>query len=358
MHPLLLYLTLFLNQAIKSPLALPGLLSRTKRFISASKNGEKKRLLMEKTHQVNIPFMCIFSVTWRCNLRCKACYALNYSVKEQLSLEEICATIAECRELGTYFFIIAGGEPLLVNGLLEKIATFKDAFFLFYTNGTLLEPHIPVLKKAHNILPVLSIEGEEQYMDSRRGEGVAVKVNKAMSLLAKSHIPFAFATMITHQNMPLVTSRKWLDQQWQRGARFGFYTDYIPFEKNKEDAFILTDEDRMLKEKALRQIKKEAKPSVFNLPPDEYDQGECMAAGKGMIHINADGNVEPCPYSHFAADNIRDSSIMEILQSDFFKELRATIKTLENPRKECLLFSHKKEVENIAKKTGAVWSEV
>ncbi len=329
---LLKYLKIILAQAMKSPSDLPELISRTKHFISITKKGEKLRIKKEEQLKIPIPFLCVFSVTWNCNLDCKGCYAMNYSFKEQLPLEKISDTIEECQKLGIYFFIIAGGEPLLIKGIIEKITSFKESFFVFYTNGTLLEPHIKTLKQAKNILPVISVEGKDHYIDLRRGEGVSKKVKKAMYLLKKNHIPFAFSTMITNMNIKYVTSREWLDRQWDQGARFGFFTDYIPFEKNLNRSFILTDQDRIYRERALSLRKKEAKPPIFHLPADEYD-GPCQAAGKGMIHINADGYVEPCPYSHFAADNIKDKPIKDILRSEFFSELRKSIKSWDNSKK-------------------------
>jgi len=355
---LISYLQTMVNQTLRSPMALPGLLSRLRNLISAARAGEALRQENKERLGVPIPFLCIFSVTWRCNLNCRGCYAMNYSLKEELSLDKICDAIDECRKLGMYFFVIAGGEPLLIPGILDRLSAFGDSFFLFYTNGTLLEQYADILKKANNILPVISVEGEDHYMDSRRGKGVAAKAGRSMDLLRENHVPFGFSTMITHQNLEYVTSREWLRRQYDRGARFGFFTDYIPFEKNLRRLFVLTDSDREYKEQALNERRKEARPPIFNLPADEYRNGQCMAAGRGMIHINADGYVEPCPYSHYAADNIKDKSISDILQSPFLVQLRGLIASLDNPKKECMLFSHTAEVRSAAEKTGGIATEL
>ncbi|MFO7914457.1 MAG: radical SAM protein [Candidatus Krumholzibacteriales bacterium] len=349
---LMTYLRAMLKQTLKSPLALPGLVSRVRHLISVIRKGEKLRGRRAQELGVPIPFLCIFSVTWKCNLNCRGCYAKNYTVKEELSPELISETIDECIRQGIYFFVIAGGEPLLIEGLPEKLASFRDAFFLFYTNGMLLKPLVPFFGEAGNILPVISAEGMDHYTDMRRGRGVAAGVEAAMMELRDNRIPFGFSTMITHINLKDVTSREWLQRQWDLGARFGFFTDYIPFEKNLNESFVLTSEDREFKKAALDERRKEAKPPIFNLPPDEYEYGECMAAGRGMIHINADGYVEPCPYSHFAADNIRDKSIGEILQSGFLRQIRDIIPSLENPDRECMLFSNSSLVEEVAERAG------
>jgi MoaA/NifB/PqqE/SkfB family radical SAM enzyme len=354
---LITYLRAMLSRALRSPGELPGLISRTRHLISVAIRGEKLRARKREELGVPVPFLCIFSVTWRCNLNCRGCYAMNYSPGSELSTDEICDVIDQCCRLGVYFFVIAGGEPLLVPGLPERLASFRKAFFLFYTNGTLLERNLELLSNAGNILPVISVEGLEHYTDLRRGRGVAEKVETAMRLLKDNRVPFGFSTMITHANLRDVTSGEWMLRQWERGARFGFFTDYIPFRKNLDESFILTDEDREYKEAELEKRRAEARPPIFNLPADEYRNGQCMAAGKGMIHINANGYVEPCPYSHFAADNIKDKPVSEVLRSGFLRELRELVLSLDNPRKECMLFSNEEEVALIAEKTGASRTE-
>ena len=253
---LLAYLGMILTQIMRSPGSLPGIISRIRTFMAVARKGDRHRRAMQERLGMPLPFFCIFSVTWRCNLTCEGCYALNYTRKKDMSLDEICGILEECRNLGTFFFIIAGGEPLMVDGLLERIAGFRDAFFLFYTNGTLVEQHVECFRKARNVLPVISIEGDEVHTDSRRGRGVGDSVARAMELLRKNRVPFGFSTMITHGNVREVTSREWLEVLWKRGARYGIFTDYIPFPKNLNPSFILTDDDRAYKDEALGRRKR------------------------------------------------------------------------------------------------------
>ena len=95
----------------------------------------------------------------------------------------------------------------------------------------------------------------------------------------------------------------------------------------------------------------------MNFPPDEYAAGVCHAAGRGMIHINADGCVEPCPYSHYAADNIKDKPLEEILASPFLARIRRDVLPLPNPLGRCLLFTYGRQVREIACRTGAFFTE-
>jgi hypothetical protein len=49
--------------------------------------------------------------------------------------------------------------------------------------------------------------------------------------------------------------------------------------------------------------------------------GGCIA-GKYYAHINPQGCVEPCIFTHFCQDNIKDKSLKEVMNSEFFRELR------------------------------------
>lgn len=40
---------------------------------------------------------------------------------------------------------------------------------------------------------------------------------------------------------------------------------------------------------------------------DEKYVGGCLAAGRGFFHINANGEVEPCPFSPYSDVNSKES---------------------------------------------------
>lgn len=50
--------------------------------------------------------------------------------------------------------------------------------------------------------------------------------------------------------------------------------------------------------------------------------GGCIAAGRRFLHINNKGDVEPCGFVHFAVDNIKNKTLKEALNSEFFRFLR------------------------------------
>ncbi|MHA1509018.1 MAG: radical SAM protein, partial [Promethearchaeota archaeon] len=126
------------------------------------------------------PFM-ILSITKRCNLHCAGCYAaevgtLDIKSSSQLKIDEWRSIIKEANDLGVFAYIIAGGEPFLFPGLLELSKEFSDRLFLIFTNGTAIkEDDFKRLKKLKNTAVIVSLEGDRETTDYRRGEGVYEK---------------------------------------------------------------------------------------------------------------------------------------------------------------------------------------
>ena len=60
-------------------------------------------------------------------------------------------------------------------------------------------------------------------------------------------------------------------------------------------------------------------------PMDFQNDGEyvggCIAGGRNYFHINSNGDAEPCVFIHFSDSNIKDKSILEILQSPLFQNI-------------------------------------
>ena len=130
---------------------------------------------------VHVPPFMIFSITERCNLSCKGCYAQAFkrSQEGEMSPEKLKDIIGQAHELGTSIILIAGGEPLVRKEIINIIASYPDIIFPVFTNGLLIdEEMISVLEKQKNFIPILSIEGNRAETDSRRGDGVYEHVKK------------------------------------------------------------------------------------------------------------------------------------------------------------------------------------
>ena len=334
-----------------SKTAFPNVFSLGKTLIS----GEIRVSKSSSKYGVQVPRFMFFSVTHRCNLSCKGCYAKSWEKGDGLSLDQIISIINQARGLGTYIFVIAGGEPLMVEGLIQELGLMKDSVFIMFTNGTLINPETAdELVAAGNIMPVISLDGQEEMNDSRRGMGTWRRATNSMKLLSIRGCVFGFSTMLTHENYPFLLSRSYLDQMWGLGCRLGFFVDYLPFPEDLNPGYILTDQDFAVKEELVNKARDDCRPYIVNFPLDEYkiNNGMCMA-GKSSVHINADGWLEPCPYSHYASHNLLETTIIDALKSDFFNTLRSELAENPNRSHTCQLFSMRNKMSEIAIQTGA-----
>ena len=89
---------------------------------------------------------------------------------------------------------------------------------------------------------------------------------------------------------------------------------------------------------------------MLSFPGDEESMGGCLAAGRGFFHINAAGGAEPCPFSPYSELNVKERSIIEVLQSQFFCKVRE-ISAAEagNHDGGCTLFQFKNDVAALTK---------
>ena len=114
---------------------------------SINNEDDEDLSLFDKAHKENIPINVDFHVTYKCNLRCKHCYAASQKenfYEQELTLEEIKKTFDQLDELGTFYLRITGGEPFIHPQFKEIIeyAYLKKFAVSIVTNGTLLSDDI------------------------------------------------------------------------------------------------------------------------------------------------------------------------------------------------------------------------
>lgn len=74
------------------------------------------------------------------------------------------------------------------------------------------------------------------------------------------------------------------------------------------------------------------------------------AAGRGFLHINADGGAEPCTFSPYSDISVRDHSLLEVLDSKLFINLRDSGMLIGEHRGGCLLFEKEEYVKDFLSK--------
>ena len=323
------------------------------KFAAAANRATKRRLELE-AEGLHVPSFLIASITSACNLHCAGCYSrcneatVDAEPVKQLSTTEWTDIFKEAEDLGVSFIMLAGGEPLLRWDVIEAAGRMKSILFPIFTNGTYMDDTtFALLDKCRNLIPVLSIEGDREITDSRRGEGVYDKLIAAMDRLHERNLLFGASITVTTENIRQVTSPEFMRGLVDRGCKLVIYIEFVPV---TEEAMHLApaDPEREYLLTAMQRLR-ETFPELVALafPGDEKADEGCMAAGRGFFHINSHGGAEPCPFSPYSDVNVRELGVRGALQSPLFLALREG-GVLDNDHVGgCVLYEQRALVEQI-----------
>lgn len=312
-----------------------------------------------KHDDILIPPFMILSITKNCNLKCAGCYAaavgtLNCGTKDQLKIDEWKKIIKEANEIGVFGYIIAGGEPFLYQKLLNLCQEFNDRLFIIITNGTSIkEDDFKQLKKLRNTVVMVSLEGEQQITNKRRGAGVYEKALDTLKRLNKLGVLNGVSVTITQLNYEQWMKSELIDSLIKKGIRIAFFIEYISSNPNKDHSLMLSSEQRKLFREKMLDYRANKKIYLIHSPGDEELFGGCVSAGKGFAHITPSGDLTPCPVSNVATHNLKKDSLKDGLAGDLFKLIRENEHLLETEGTPCALFAHQAEVKELAGKVGA-----
>lgn len=285
--------------------------------------GTKTVRANREKYKCNIPFLTLIDPTSACNLKCKGCWAAEYGHKLRLSYDEMNGVVEQGRELGTHVYMFTGGEPLICkDDILRLCREHKECAFLAYTNGTLVDQAFcDEMKKVGNLALAVSIEGDRESNDYRRGEGSYLQTLEAMELLRKNGCFFGISVCYTSKNLDKVTSDEFLDKMIAGGAMFAFYFNYMPLGKNADPDLIPKPQQRAFMYSWLRKVRngRSGKPIfIMDFQDDGEYVGGCIAGGRNYFHINSAGDIEPCVFVHFSDSNIRTHTLLQALQNPLF----------------------------------------
>jgi MoaA/NifB/PqqE/SkfB family radical SAM enzyme len=272
-----------------------------------------------------------------CNLQCKGCYASAGPAAEKLTWSTFDRIITEAKELwGVKFFVISGGEPLAYKsegkGILDAAEKHPDAFFMFYTNSTLITKDVAKrMAKLGNISPAISIEGWKEKTDDRRGAGVFDKIMEAMANLREAGVLFGVSLTATKLNAEEILSEEFINFLFEKqGACYGWIFQYMPIGRSYTLDLMPTPEQRLkMRERAWEIIKQH---EIFLA--DFWNHGSvsngCLAGGginAGYLYIDWNGNVSPCVFVPYSPVNVNDiytngKNINDIWLNPFFKDIR------------------------------------
>ncbi len=298
-----------------------------------------------------IPWVLALSPTMRCNYDCGGCYSRGRPTDNELSPDEIDELLTEAEELGVLSVILTGGEPLLVDGLLDTVSRHRRLLFVLITNGSLVTADVARrIAASGNTITLVSLEGFPCDTDARRREGAHDGALSALGRLRDSDVCAGFAATVMKSNIDHVGSDEFIDGMASAGCALGFLTEYIPCGPAPRPEWMLANGARDALRKRVLELRRESRIVLIQFPHDEYgEENHCTAAGWASFHISSRGDVEPCPFASISRDSIREGGLVAACRSRFLRAIRERPKLLSRERYACSLFEHRDELDALAR---------
>lgn len=317
--------------------------------------GSSRKKRIKEQYNCNVPWAILMDPTSACNLHCIGCWAAEYGDRLNMDIDTLDNIIKQGKEMGTYMYIYSGGEPLVrKKDIITLCEKHDDCVFLAFTNGTLIdEAFAKEMLRVKNFIPAISVEGFEDETDFRRGNGTYDQVLRAMDILKSNKLPFGISCCTTSQNTDVIGSEAYIDDMIKKGAKFAWFFTYMPIGKDAVPELMVSAEQRKFMYHQVREFRK-TKP-IFTI--DFWNDGEyingCIAGGRCYLHINANGDIEPCAFIHYSDSNIHDKTLLEAYTSPLFMQYHNNQPFNDNHLRPCPLLDNPGRLSDMVDKSGA-----
>jgi MoaA/NifB/PqqE/SkfB family radical SAM enzyme len=207
--------------------------------------------------------------------------------------------------------------------------------------------------RVKNFIPAISLEGNEETTDARRGKGVYKAVMHATQLLQERRLPYGFSCCYTSQNWDAITSDEYFQQMIDMGAYFTWYFHFMPTGMASAPELMPNPEQRTEVMRRIRKARATKPLFLMDFQNDGEYVGGCIAGGRRYLHINARGDVDPCVFIHYSDSNIREKSLLDCLRSPMFMQYHDNQPFNTNGFKPCPMLENPDKLPEMVKAAGA-----
>jgi len=315
--------------------------------------GQKKRQEATRSLGFRPPSFILLDPTEACNLRCRGCWAGKYQVRT-LPWEVVDRVLNEAKDLGIHWVVLSGGEPFAYRHLRKMLAKHQDIMFMAYTNGTLISDQVADwLADLGNLSPVISLEGFQEETDARRGAGVYEQIMAAMDRLRARGLVFGASLTVTSHNVYELFSDRFIDHLIDKGVLYAWSFHYVPIGRDPDLSLMISPEQRAWLYHRVRELRATKPIFIADFWNDGPYVGGCIAGGRQYVHINANGDVEPCAFFHFSTENVQEKPLAETLKSPLFAAFRARQPFHPNLLTPCPIIDHPQMLRDMVAEANA-----
>ena len=293
-----------------------------------------------------------WSITGRCNYKCKHCYLSAPDAKYgELSHEQMMNVISQLEDCGIMSVSLTGGEPLIRDDFLEIVDALVERGIIItqiYSNGALVNEKLLRELDSRGIHPEfnMSFDGVGCHDWLRGVPGAEDMVNNAFALCRDMGFPTGAEMCLHRMNMHTVRdSVNHLASLGVKALKLGSVKDTEAWEEYKADNTLTLKEawqvyldyipdyyaDGMPLSIQMANVfmANPNKPDVFSIPEycQNVDQDACICgAARNAVYISPEGRLLPCmPMAgtsfHDRMPLLTENSLAECINSSFWFEL-------------------------------------
>jgi radical SAM protein with 4Fe4S-binding SPASM domain len=297
--------------------------------------------------QIQPPFMVSYSITTKCNLKCKHCYSssVDQASPDELSTEEAFHLMDDLSRWGIGLLIIDGGEPLCRDDLLEivKYASSKGIRTTIGSNATLIDKAMADRMLEAGVMAVaISVDAADArtHDDFRGIDGAFEQTMKGIEACRNAGLPFQLNMVIRKDTLSQLEDM--LRLAVDLGANATEMFDLVAAGRAKEESKeqTLSPDERKKAMEFLAEAQADY-PLIIRVPacpmyplllqqkniqpkhfPREmlrrvpyYGRGCAAGMPMGYVMIQCNGEVNPCMLLQVNLGNIREQSVVSIWEN-------------------------------------------
>jgi len=207
--------------------------------------------------------------------------------------------------------------------------------------------------RVKNFVPAISVEGFEEATDARRGKGTYQKVMTAMKILKEKKLPFGASCCYTSANINSISSEEYIDSLVEAGAKFAWFFHYMPVGNEAVPELLPSPEQREIMYNKIREYRSSKPIFTIDFQNDAQFVGGCIAGGRSYLHINANGDIEPCAFIHYSDSNIREKTLLEAYKAPLFMGYHDGQPFNDNMLRPCPMLENPQCLKKIVEESGA-----
>jgi len=283
-------------------------------------SSEHIRSIFDRASLQRVPVNGAFDLTYRCNFRCRHCYAGHLagtprSEARELSTSQFVDLLEQAADAGCLMLVLSGGEPLLRHDFLDLYLAAKRLGMIttIFTNGSLIdERHLEVFADypPHEIEVSLYGTCDATYERVTGMPGSYTTVRRNLDLLLEHGIPVGLKTMILRDNAGEVGGMDALAQSLGLDFRLDpllvprLDGDLAPLEQrvDPERAVAIEMEVAAYRDSMAKSWREWAPVADGQAAPEE--RLYLCGAGQASFHVDPQGGMHPCLLSPIGYDAV------------------------------------------------------